>query len=333
MSAGHESAAPTVRASGSAPVAAPGAPALRVSVLAQELDAPTLTAVRGGIAAAGGTVGRERWLSPSPVAAVEVEVSGAIEETLRAALVALAGRAGVDVAVRRAALDGHGRRLVVLDVDSTLIRGEVVEMLAARAGREEEVAALTRSAMRGEIDFAQSLRARVATLAGLPVGVLDEVAADLLLTPGAATLVAVAHHLGWTVALVSGGFAEVVAPLAASLGVTHVRANALEVSGGHLTGRTTGPVVDRAGKARALREIAAAEGVPLEATVAVGDGANDLDMLAAAGIGVAFNATPVVRAAARAAITTSRLDTVLHLLGVSRAQVDAIAGAQVAGLR
>lgn len=209
----------------------------------------------------------------------------------------------------------HGpRRLVVMDVDSTLITGEVVEMLAAHAGPHAlaEVAAVTEAAMRGELDFAASLHARVAALAGLPATVLADVLAEVELTPGARELVAELHARGWPVGLVSGGFCEVVEPLAERLGITMVRANRLEVADGHLTGRVQGDVVDRAAKARALAEYAAAAGVPMDRTVAIGDGANDLDMVAAAGVGVAFNAKPVLAEAADA-VVRGRLDAVLDL--------------------
>jgi phosphoserine phosphatase len=209
-----------------------------------------------------------------------------------------------------------------MDVDSTLIQDEVIELLAAHAGRAREVAAVTERAMRGELDFAASLHERVACLAGLPVGVLDEVRAAVRLTPGARTLCRTLRRLGFTLALVSGGFTEVVAPLAAELDIQHVRANTLEAADGVLTGRVVGAVVDRAGKATALRDVAAAEGLPLARTVAIGDGANDLDMLAEAGLGIAFNAKPVVRAQADAAVNVPYLDAVLYLLGIPRAEIE-----------
>ena len=203
-------------------------------------------------------------------------------------------------------------RLLVMDVDSTLITSEVIELLAARAGSQELVAAITERAMRGELDFAASLHERVATLAGLPVSVFDEVRAQVELTPGAAELIAEVQSRGWSVGLVSGGFIEVVAPLAAPLGIELVRANALEVRDDALTGRVTGAVIDRAAKAVALRDYAATVGADLADTVAIGDGANDLDMLATAGFGIAFNAKPVVVEQADAAVT-DRLDKVLTL--------------------
>lgn len=200
-----------------------------------------------------------------------------------------------------------------MDVDSTLITAEVIELLAEHAGSRTEVAAITDRAMRGEIDFATSLHARVATLAGLPVLVLDDVRAELELTPGALELLAELDRRGWPVGLVSGGFAEVVEPLAASLGITRTRANRLEIADGLLTGRVLGAVIDQAAKEAALREYAAAEGIDLADTIAIGDGANDLAMLAAAGFSVAFNAKPLVRGAADVAVD-GRLDAVLELI-------------------
>lgn len=206
----------------------------------------------------------------------------------------------------------RARHLVVMDVDSTLITGEVIELLADHAGTRAEVTEITERAMRGELDFAASLHARVAALAGLPVAVFDDVLAAVELSPGAEELVAELARRDWPLGLVSGGFVEVVAPLAARLGITRFRANALETQDGMLTGRVRGPVVDRAAKADFLRELAAAEQIPLDRTVAIGDGANDLDMIAVAGFGVAFNAKPVVCAQADA-VLGARLDEVLTL--------------------
>lgn len=208
--------------------------------------------------------------------------------------------------------------LLVMDVDSTLITAEVIELLAEHAGTQEQVRDVTERAMRGELDFAASLHARVATLAGLPVGVIDAVSARIELTPGARELVAEMDARGWPVGLVSGGFIELVGPLADDLGIGLVRANALEVADGVLTGRVTGEVVDRAVKERTLREYAAAVGIPMERTIAIGDGANDLDMLRAAALGIAFNAKPVVAAQADA-VVDGRLDAVLELPAFPRA--------------
>lgn len=295
---------------------------LVVTLLGAPLGAQAMAATVTLLAAHGARVGRVRTLSTTPVTTVELSVSGGDTAVLRPLLAAEATRHGVDVAVSRAGLARRGRRLVVLDVDSTLITAEVIELLAEHAGRREEVAAVTRRAMRGELDFAQSLHQRTACLAGLPVSVLDEVRAAVRLTPGARTLCRTLHHLGFTVGLVSGGFAEVVEPIARELGIDHVRANRLEIVDDRLTGRVLGDVVDRAGKAAALTEFAAAEGLPLARTVAVGDGANDVDMLVAAGMGIAFNAAPVVREHADATLSVPHLDAVLYLMGISRQEIE-----------
>lgn len=200
------------------------------------------------------------------------------------------------------------RRLLVLDVDSTLIRQEVIELIAARAGTQQQVADITERAMRGELDFAESLAERVGTLRGVPDTVFADVAAEVELTPGAAELVASAQAAGWVVCLVSGGFEEVVSTIAGRVNITHFVANRLEVADGALTGRTVGPVIDRNAKAVALKAFAAAEGVAIEDTVAIGDGANDLGMMAVAGVSVAFQAKPVVRDAADYAVEGSLAD-------------------------
>jgi len=199
-----------------------------------------------------------------------------------------------------------------MDVDSTLITGEVVEMLAARAGSEEQVTEITERAMRGELDFAESLHERVATLAGLPVSVFDDVLDEVELSPGATELLTEMAARGWPVGLVSGGFVEIVEPLAARLGITLTHANRLEVHDGRLTGRVSGEVVDRAAKAVTLRDYAARVDLPLARTVAIGDGANDIDMVTAAGFGIAYNAKPLLCAAADA-VVEDRLDAVLAL--------------------
>ncbi|SDS58730.1 phosphoserine phosphatase [Paraoerskovia marina] len=204
--------------------------------------------------------------------------------------------------------------LLVMDVDSTLITEEVIELLADHAGTRAEVAEVTERAMRGELDFAASLRERVATLRGVPADALDDVRRRATFTPGARELVAEAHRRGWVVALVSGGFTAIVEGLASELGITRYRANGLEIDEGVLTGRTTGPVVDRAAKATALAAYAAQEGITPDHTIAIGDGANDLDMIAAAGIGIAFAAKPVVREQAPYAVDGPRLDAVLPLI-------------------
>ncbi len=293
-----------------------------VVVIGAPLLASAVAAVTTRIAAHGANIDRIRRLSRYPVTTVEFDISGADVAVLRSELSLEAAVRGVDIAVAPTGLARRGRRLVVMDVDSTLIQDEVIELLGARAGRESEVAAVTSAAMRGELDFAESLRARAATLAGLPVSVLDEVRADIRLTAGARTLVRTMKRLGFTLAVVSGGFIEIVGPLAAELGIDHAHANRLEVRDGFLTGALVGDIVDRQGKATALRRFAAEEGLPLSRTVAIGDGANDLDMLAAAGLGIAFNAKPIVREQADTAVNVPYLDAVLYLLGISREEIE-----------
>lgn len=224
------------------------------------------------------------------------------------------GAAQASSAVVPASLIQPGRKLLVMDVDSTLIKQEVIELLAAHAGKEEEVAAVTEAAMRGELDFAQSLHARVKTLAGLPESVIAEVGTRIELSDGAEALVKAFLSAGHAVAVVSGGFNQVLAPLAQRLELTFARANELGVENSVLTGKVAGQVVDRAVKAHSLRQWAAELGIREDQTIAVGDGANDLDMLAAAALGVAFNAKPAVQAAADAVLNLPSLDVVQHFV-------------------
>ena len=207
-------------------------------------------------------------------------------------------------------------RLIVMDVDSTFIQDEVVDLLAAHAHAADQVTRITEQAMTGELDFSESLHQRVATLAGLPESVIDDVRREIRLTHGVTELCEAAlsggHHLG----LVSGGFLQVFQPLAADLGISMIRANVLEIRDQELTGRVVGDIVDRAGKAQALADFAEAVGVPMPDTVAIGDGANDLDMIAAAGLGIAFNARSMVREAADATIDTPRIDAAIDLIGL-----------------
>ncbi|MFE7122104.1 phosphoserine phosphatase SerB [Streptomyces sp. NPDC057654] len=294
-----------------------------VTVLGHPLTAESTAAIAARITGTGGNIDRIFRLAKYPVTAVEFAVSGAETAVLRTALATEAARLGVDVAVVSSGLQRRAQRLVVMDVDSTLIQDEVIELFAAHAGCEAEVAEVTAQAMRGELDFAQSLHARVALLAGLDESVVDKVRAEVRLTPGARTLIRTLKRLGYQVGVVSGGFTQVTDDLQERLGLDFASANTLEVVDGKLTGRVTGEIVDRAGKARLLRRFAAEAKVPLDQTVAVGDGANDLDMLNAAGLGVAFNAKPVVREAAHTAVNVPFLDTVLYLLGITREEVEA----------
>jgi phosphoserine phosphatase len=298
--------------------------AIHVTLIGAPLRPLAVASMASVLAARGANIDRIRRLSRYPVSTLELDVSSVEDlDELRRALALEAATRGVDVAVSPAGLARRGRRLVVMDVDSTLIQDEVIELLAQHAGRVDQVAAVTARAMRGELDFAESLHERVATLAGLPVSVLDDVRGALRLTPGARTLVRTLQRLGFSIGLVSGGFVEVIEPLAAELGIRLVQANRLEVADGLLTGRVVGDVVDRAGKAAALRRFAELEGLPLSRTIAIGDGANDLDMLAVAGLGVAFNAKPVVRQQADTSVSVPYLDAVLFLLGITREEIEA----------
>ena len=310
-------------APGTAEVGARHAERLLVTVMGQPLCPAGLTAVAGAIAERGGNIDRIVRVAAYPVTALELEVSGADQDDLRQALATVASESGVDLSVQQPSLTRRGSRLVVMDVDSTLIQDEVIELIAAHADCQDAVADVTTRAMAGEIDFAESLRERVALLEGVPVEALDEVRKRVRLTPGARTLCRTLHQLGFRIALVSGGFHEVVDPIADELGVVNVRANRLEVVDGVLTGRTVGPVIDRAAKATALEEFADAYQIPLNRTVAIGDGANDLDMLARAGLGIAFNAKPVVRDQADTAVNVPYLDSVLFLLGIPREEIEA----------
>lgn len=206
--------------------------------------------------------------------------------------------------------------LVVTDVDSTLIEQEVIEMLAAHAGKEAEVAAVTDAAMRGELDFAESLRERVAVLAGLPASIIDEVVAKVEFTPGAAQLVQALHLQNNKIAAVSGGFNQVLAPLAKKISLDAFAANELEIVDGKLTGRVVGEIVDRAAKARYVQQWAEEFGTALSATIAVGDGANDIDMIETAGTGVAFCAKPALEKVADVVVRQRRLDILPLLWGI-----------------
>ena len=296
---------------------------LHVSLLGSPLSPEAINAIAGRIAASGANIDRITRLAQDPVTCVELDVSGADPATLRSALAQEAAHRHVDVAVQRGGLQRRAMRLIVMDVDSTLIQDEVIDLLADRAGCAAEVAKVTEATMRGELDFEASLRERVALLAGLNEDVLHGVRDALRLTPGARTLIRTLKRLGYRCGIVSGGFTEIIDPLAAELGIDYVAANVLQIAAGKLTGQVAGPVIDRAGKAAALRRFAEQAGVPLSQTVAVGDGANDLDMIAAAGLGIAFNAKPVVRDAADTALSLPYLDTVLYLLGISSDEVEA----------
>ena len=294
-----------------------------IVALASPLSPKAIAEIANSISSLSGNIERVHRTASYPVTAIEFTVSGVDMTSLRHELAAVSSSQGVDIAVSPGGLIRWAKKLVVMDVDSTLIQQEVIELLAARAGCLTEVAAITKSAMNGEIDFEQSLRSRVALLSGIPQETLDEVRKEITLTPGARTLVETLRKLGHSVGVVSGGFTTVIEPLIQELGIKNYRANTLEVSDGVLTGKIIGPIVDRAAKATALRDFAKLEGVDLEQTIAIGDGANDLDMIAIAGLGIAFNAKPAVKAAADSSVSAPYLDSVLYLLGISREDMEA----------
>ncbi|QFG23309.1 phosphoserine phosphatase SerB [Actinomadura sp. WMMB 499] len=304
---------------------------LHVTVLGAPLTPAAMAGIAGRISAHGANIDRMERLAGDPVTCIEMDVSGADPDALRAGLAAEAAERQVDVAVQPGGLSRRAKRLIVMDVDSTLIQGEVIELLAEHAGCLAEVAKVTEAAMRGELDFEGSLRERVALLAGLDASAIDDVRDRLELAAGARTMVRTLKRLDYEFAIVSGGFTQVTDALVDDLGIDYSAANTLEIENGKLTGRVVGTVIDRPGKAAALERFAREAGVPIAQTVAIGDGANDLDMLQAAGLGIAYNAKPVVREAADTAVNVPYLDTIVFLLGISREEVVAADAADSLG--
>lgn len=312
--------------------AAQGRPRYIVTLLARQLLARQLLAIQAVVRAHGLTVRRITRLSGRPDldadaaedrAIVEFELRGTAvdQQALRRALLATLRPLDVDVSVQMDDADRRNRRLVAFDMDSTLIQGEVIDELAAAHGVGDQVAAITASAMRGELDFRESLTRRVAMLAGADAALLEHVATNLRLSDGAARLIRMLKRHGYRTAILSGGFQQVGERLRARLGIDHVFANTLEIEDGRLTGRVSGTVVDGARKAALLRELVQREGLRMAQAIAVGDGANDLPMLSIAGLGVAFRAKPIVAESADHAITHFGLDAILYLIGFSERDV------------
>ncbi|MBA1190040.1 phosphoserine phosphatase SerB [Pseudomonas entomophila] len=298
-----------------------------VTLLSRKVSPEQLQQVSAAISRHGLTIERIERLSArvaldAPVdkskACIEITVRGTPDDAqaLRADFLGLADALDIDLAFQNDDLFRRHRRLAVFDMDSTLIEAEVIDELAKAAGVGEQVAAITERAMRGELDFRASFKERMALLKGLDVGVLDQIGASLRLTEGAETLFAELKRLGYKTAILSGGFSYFARQVQARLGIDYVFANELEVVDGKVTGVAVEPIVDAQRKADLLTELAHKEGLSLEQTIAVGDGANDLPMLALAGLGVAFRAKPLVRQSARHAISTLGLDGVLYLLGL-----------------
>lgn len=296
-------------------------------VLGNPVNAEDISRIGRTLADYGANIDSIRGIADYPVTGLELLVSIPDPKPgagipLRKALAELAQDQDIDIAIERAGLQRRSKRLICFDVDSTLITGEVIEMLAAHAGREAEVAAVTERAMRGELDFAESLHERVKALAGLPVSVLEEVTNSIELTPGARTTIRTLKRLGYKCGAVSGGFIQILEPLAKDLGLDFYKANILEVEDGKLTGRVVGGVVDRQEKARSLKTFAAESGLQMHQTVAVGDGANDIDMLSVAGLGIAFNAKPALKEIADTSVNVPFMDSILFMLGISRDEID-----------
>ena len=294
----------------------------RVTILGAPLLPDAISKIATEVASHGGNIDRIHRIADYPVTAIAFDGSGVDPDQIRRPLAEISSSSGVDIAIQDQSLEARGQYLVVLDVDSTVIQDEVIDLLAERAGRLPEVAAITKSAMEGGLDFPEALRQRVSLLAGLPATALDDVREAITLTPGARTLCRTLKRLGYRIALVSGGFTSVIAPIADELGVDVLRANELEIADGHLTGGVIGPIIDRVAKREVLEDLASTYQIPRRRTVAIGDGANDVDMLAAAGLGIAFNAKPITREVADASVNVPYLDSVLFLLGVTRAEIE-----------
>ena len=299
---------------------------LHIIVLSESLRPAGIGALASKIAQQGGNIDRIHRTASYPLTAIEFEVSLNLNDEklkiVQRELAEIAQNFGIDIAVEQSGLARRAKRIVLLDMDSTLIQQEVIDLLAEKCGVGKEVAAITESAMRGELDFVASLTTRVKLLAGADADVIQSVKAGITLTPGARTLIRTLHKLGHKVGVVSGGFLDVIEPLLQELEIDFYRANRLEIVDGKLTGNLIGSIIDRTAKAEALREFAAAETVNLAQTIAIGDGANDLDMLEIAGLGIAFNAKPAVRAAADSSINSPYLDSVLYLMGITRSEIE-----------
>ena len=298
-----------------------------ITAIGPTLGAPHLHAIATALAAEGANIEKIGRLSENTLASVEIHAQLPADrdsEVLKRSLLAVATSAGFDVSLQPESLYRRSKRLVVLDMDSTLIRIEVIDELARAAGVGPEVSRITERAMQGEMDYDESLRQRVALLKGLDVAVLDRIAADLPLTEGAETMVRVLKRLGYKIAVISGGFSRAAEALKRRLDMDYAYSNNLEIVGGKLTGRVIGPIVNAQRKAELLETIAQAEGVLLDQVIAVGDGANDALMLERAGLGIAFHAKAKLREHADTSISGAGLDAILYLLGLSARELQEV---------
>jgi phosphoserine phosphatase len=304
-----------------------GAQRFVITAISPTLGAAHMHAIASALAAEGANIEKIGRLSENTLASVEIHAllpPGRDSDVLKKTLLSVANNAGFDVSLQRESLYRRSKRLVVMDMDSTLIRIEVIDELARAAGIGAEVSKITERAMQGEMDYDESLRQRVGLLKGLDVAVLDKIAADLPLTDGAETLVRVLKRLGYRIAVISGGFSRAADALKRRLDLNYAYSNNLEVQGGKLTGRVVGPIVNAQRKAELLETIAQAEGVLLDQVIAVGDGANDALMLDRAGLGIAFHAKPKLREAADTSLSSSGLDAILYLLGISARELQEV---------
>ena len=291
---------------------------LNVVIIGESINPAPIAAIADEIGKLGGNIIGIRRTATTPVLAIELNIqipNKSIKDVQRAlAKVAITNR--IDLAVEPSNRSREAKRLVLLDMDSTLIQQEVIDLLAKHAGKSDQVSEITAKAMAGELDFSEALAARVKLIAGLDESVIIDVRKEITLTNGAKKLIQTLHKQGHKVGVVSGGFIDVIEPILKDLKIDYYRANKLEIFGGKLTGKCDGEIIDRVAKYKSLVEFAEKEGVDLSQTVAIGDGANDLDMIEAAGLGIAFNAKPKVAAAAATTISTSDLSTVLLLMGI-----------------
>jgi len=299
---------------------------LHLVVLAEQIRPIAIAKIANLIQKYNGNIDRVRRTSDQPIIALEFDITAEFDEdslkVLQREFAVISNEFKIDIAVQRGGLIRRAKRVVLLDMDSTLIQQEVIDLLADKVGVGEKVSKITESAMRGDIDFTTSLKERVALLAGASEEIFTDVFESISLTPGALDLIKTLHKLGHKVGVVSGGFLNVIEPLLRDLRIDFYRANTLEVIDGKITGRISGPIINREAKAEALVEFAKKEGVELNQTIAIGDGANDLGMIEIAGLGIAFNAKPKVKLQADASISTPYLDSVLFLMGITRAEIN-----------